>query len=104
MGGAFLVCGPILLRTGIGRISSGVFRDSLDGLMPTTVVGLSDDSIRDPDISKHSLCSTAGGSSLFQAMMPPKAACAEAFSVDPASHLHHLLTCLIEQAQLRFLG
>ena len=51
--------------------------------MPTTAVGLCDDSILDREIGKHSFCSAEGVSGRFQAMLPPKAPCVGAFIGDP---------------------
>ena len=58
-------------------------RDFPDGLRPTTAVGLSDDSIADRKISKHSLRSAEGVSGRCQAMMQPKTPCLGAFIGDP---------------------
>ena len=54
--------------------ATSLVRDFPDDSQPTSAVGLSDDSITDREISKHSLCSMGGISGRFRAMMLPEAA------------------------------
>ena len=74
---------PILCFTHVLHICRQITWDLPDDVRPTTAVGLSDKSIADRQISKHSLCSAEGVSGRCQAMMRPKTPCVRAFIGDP---------------------
>ena len=68
---------------GLGRgLADLCNRNSLESLWPTNAVGLSGDSIADPNTRKRLLCWMEGGSGRFRAMVSPKMPCLLPFNGD----------------------